>query len=270
MKKGRKEAICGTISAVCCLAVWCANVSFSGKQLTRERACWLTSLAIHGQAKEGTKWETRAGTASKPSHAEEMIDRPSRYKWNSAESSHKMLNTTLVGRRQRTNSVSRWTWGRKGALSDWREMWGPQGASAQASWAEDCNKKGSHQVSVHYVWWEIFQYHIIISLGEALFCLPGVKKENGASAILDSGTCCHQELLHIGWGFNCLNLSIVQYFKNYLNIVDRNYWGFFPRNDEDLLESWFEVCNTICGFGWAIKSQKNMTVLKKSRCKMEK
>lgn len=29
------------------------------------------------------------------------------------------------------------------------------------------------------------------------FCLPGVKKVNGASRILDSGTWCHQELFHI-------------------------------------------------------------------------
>lgn len=59
----KKEAICGRISVVCCLAVWHANVSFAEKI---ERVCWLASLAIHGQAEEAAGWETRAGTASKP------------------------------------------------------------------------------------------------------------------------------------------------------------------------------------------------------------
>jgi len=72
-------------------------------------------------------------------------------------------------------------------------------------------QKGSHPVSVNCLWWEIFQYCIIVSLGGGgFFCLPGVKKVNGASTILGSGTWCHQELLHTRRGFNYLNLSINQ------------------------------------------------------------
>lgn len=129
-----------------------------------------------------------------------------------------MLDTSLGGRRQRTNSVTRRSSGRGEEQTEDKQRHpvemeqrerepsamggvmesptGPQHKPMRASEQGTVPTRVSAQSLLTMSDGKSFQMSSIISW-RWVFCLPGVKKVNRASMTLESGTWCHQELLHI-------------------------------------------------------------------------